>query len=250
MGCDLTIINEYVPDPNSPKKVVACYNPHGSFATGGICYAMAEFRLHPVISKLEGNLMAASVIFYVPIMRELLLILGCRDAGKKTIASLLEKNRSLGCSPGGTWEQLHTDSAQEQCFVMPNVGFLRLAMKHGRPVVPIYAFGENQLYTTYNIGLDFRKWLARKYHLGVSVATGRFGLPFPLLPHPTKVTIVSGLSVDLGPVNENPTVEELAVAFEKYSAELHRVFEKYKDVALPKAVAQKGFQVRWRAKED
>lgn len=247
LGCELTIINEYIPDPNSPRKVVACYNPHGSFATGGICYAMANFRLHPVLRKLEGNLMAASVIFYVPIMRELLMILGCRDAGKKTVASLLEKNRSLGCSPGGIWEQLHTDSRREQCFVMRNMGFLRLALKHGRPVVPIYAFGESQLYTTYDVGLDFRKWLARKCYLGVSVATGRFGLPFPLIPHPIKMTIVSGLEVDLGPPNPNPTAAELDAAFQKYSAELHRLFDKYKDRALPKAVAARGFNVNWRS---
>jgi diacylglycerol O-acyltransferase 2, plant len=111
----------------------------------------------------------ASVIFYVPILRELLLILGCRDAGKHTIEALLQANRSIGCSPGGVWEQLHTDSKKEQCFVMSNAGFLRLALKHGRPVVPIYAFGENQLYTTYDLNPSLRKWLAREMYLGVSL---------------------------------------------------------------------------------
>lgn len=97
-------------------------------------------------------------------------MLGCRDAGKKTIETFLDANRSIGCSPGGVWEQVHTDSKKEQCFVMTNAGFLRLAMKHGRPVVPIYAFGENQLYTTHNVNLPFRKWLAKKMYLGVSQA--------------------------------------------------------------------------------
>lgn len=82
------------------------------------------------------------------------------------------------------------------------------------------------------------------------MATGRFGLPFPLIPHPTKMTIVSGLSVDLGPPNPNPTPAELTIAFEKYSAELTRIFEKYKDSALPRDVAAQGFKVHWRSIHD
>ena len=45
---------------------------------------------------------------------------------------------------------------------------LRLAMKYGRDIVPLYAFGENSLYTTYDIGLGLRQWVARiegpKFH--------------------------------------------------------------------------------------
>lgn len=84
----------------------------------------------------------------------------------------------------------------------------------------------------------------------MSIATGRFGLPFPLIPHPTKMTIVSGLAVDLGPPNPNPTPAELTVAFEKYSAELTRLFEKYKKTALTPEVAARGFKVRWRSIND
>ena len=39
--------------------------------------------------------------------------------------------------PGGVWEQLHTNHMQEQCFVMKRMGFMRLAMKYGRDIVPL-----------------------------------------------------------------------------------------------------------------
>jgi hypothetical protein len=64
------------------------------------------------------------------------------------------------------------------------------------------------------------------------------------------MTIVSGKSVDLGPPNPNPTPAELTVAFEKYAAELDRIFEKYKNKALPKEVAANGFKVKWRSIDD
>lgn len=98
--------------------------------------------------------------------------------------------------------------------------------------------------------MGFRRWVARKFYLGVPVITGRLGLPFPLIPHPTKVTIVSGLPISLGPPNDEPTAAQLAEALEKYEAELIRLFDKYKATALPPAVAAKGFRVTWRGENE
>ena len=92
-GCSLTIINEFVSDVDDKRKYFACYGPHGAFATGSICYAMAEFRLHPLLKRLDGSLMAASVLFYVPFLREVLLVLGCRSASKSTVDALLGAGR-------------------------------------------------------------------------------------------------------------------------------------------------------------
>ena len=66
LGCSRKIIMEFVNDPKSDQRYVACYNPHGAYATAGICYAMSEFRLHPHLKLLNGNLVGASVLFYVP----------------------------------------------------------------------------------------------------------------------------------------------------------------------------------------
>lgn len=78
-GCSFSIIMEYVPPKDSPEKFVVCYSPHGAFSTCGICYAMPQFRLHPLLRHLKGTIMAASALFYVPFLRETLLVLGCRE---------------------------------------------------------------------------------------------------------------------------------------------------------------------------
>jgi hypothetical protein len=238
------------PPSGRGQAYVCCYNPHGAFATAGICYAMAEFRLHHNMRKLDGSLCGASALFYVPIVREILLLLGVRDASKRTMRALLAAKRSIGMQPGGVWEQLHTDHKKEQCFCMRKLGFMRLAMEHGMPIVVVYAFGENQLYTTHNVAYKLRRWVAETLYLGIPVITGRWGLLFPVIPHATPITIVAGQPIPVGPPNPNPSAAELKVIYDKYEQELHRIFNKYGKDALPRDVFERGLTLRWRASED
>lgn len=248
VGCTSEVFMEWQPEGDDPAQVVACYNPHGAFATGGICFAMGKWRLHPGLRRVNGTLVGASVLFYVPLLRELLMVLGVREANRETMHRLLSASKSIGMQPGGVWEQLHTDHRQERSFCMRNLGFIRLAMRHGLPLVPVYAFGENQLYTTWDFALGLRRALAERLRVGLPLISGAFG-PFPLVPHPTHITLVSGRPVPVGPPNPAPSDDELWEVLVKYEAELQRIFEKYKSYALPPGVAQNGFTLVWRGNE-
>ena len=98
---------------------------------------------------------------------------------QETLDRALRSGRSVGLSTGGVWEQLHTSHEQEALSLLPNLGFVRLAMRHGVPLVPTYAFGENALYKTHNFGMSWREWVALKLRVGLPLATGRLGGPFP-----------------------------------------------------------------------
>lgn len=82
------------------------------------------------------------------------------------------------------------------------------------------------------------------------MVTGRFGLPVPLIPHATPITIVAGKPIEVGPPNENPSPEQLNDLRGKYESELRRIFDTYKDIALPEDVARNGFRVNWRRPRD
>ena len=77
----------------------------------------------------------------------------------------------LGTTLGGIWEQLHTDHKKEQCFCMRKLGFMRLALEHGMPIIVVYAFGESQLYTTYPWAYNLRRWIAQNFYLGIPLIT-------------------------------------------------------------------------------
>jgi len=46
-----------------------------------------------------------------------------------------------------------------------HTGFLKLALLYGCPIVPYFAFGESDLYLTFNHGKEFQLWLASTYKI-------------------------------------------------------------------------------------
>mmetsp|Transcript_27874 Transcript_27874/g.56170 ORF Transcript_27874/g.56170 Transcript_27874/m.56170 type:complete len:291 (-) Transcript_27874:76-948(-) len=159
-------------------------------------------------SQLHVNFAAASVLFWVPVLREYLLLFGGREANRSTVKRLLAAGHIVAVCPGGVWEQVHTDRFEEKVFVQRNKGFLRLALEASVPVMPMYGFGENQLYSTSLAHLSWRQHIAKKYRVGLpwivpsrrlAWGFGRVGLglgPVPCtLPHPTHVVHVLGAPV-------------------------------------------------------
>ena len=83
--------------------------------------------------------------------------------------SLLANGHTIAVNPGGIWEMVNSDHGQEKMYMQKNLGFVRIAMEAGLPLLPAYAFGENQLFTTSRVGLGLRLWIARKLRVGVPI---------------------------------------------------------------------------------
>ena len=88
---------------------------------------------------------AASAVFAVPLWRELLLLFGWREASPGLAERMLRAGQSVVVVPGGIHEMVETTHEQDALRLQPNLGFVRLALRCGRPLLPIYAFGETQL---------------------------------------------------------------------------------------------------------
>ena len=151
-------------------------SPHGAFPVTQIGFALFAFRCDDTFRRYKIRSAGASILFYWPGIRELLLLLGVRDASRANLERLLAGGYSVTLVPGGIWEMVNTRADQEQVFLMRRLGFLRLAMRHGVPVVPIYTFGENQLFTVHQ---PLRVRLPGARTLGAKGVGG--ALPWPLL---------------------------------------------------------------------
>ena len=90
--------------------------------------------------------LGASVIFRIPMFRELLLWAGCVDASKATARKMLQSGKSLFIYPGGEKEQMLTRHQQQRAYIGTRKGYARLAVEHGVDVIPAYCFGETDLY--------------------------------------------------------------------------------------------------------
>jgi hypothetical protein len=91
------------------------------------------------------------------------------------------------CS-GGEKEQLMTKPNQHKIFLRTRKGFVKLALQYGTDLVPMYAFGENELYECSDFLMGFRQWLQRTLHIGIPVVFGRWNTLVPL-PRPMGIEV-------------------------------------------------------------
>ena len=241
--CGVTSEIRMPDDLSPPSPCVLTCAPHGVFAVGHLTYNIGRLRTEKRFRDFKALAGGASVLFYTPVVRELLLLLGAREATQETLDRALRSGRSVGLSTGGVWEQLHTSHEQESLSLLPNLGFVRLAMRHGVPLVPTYAFGENALYKTHEVGMGWREWIALRLRVGLPLATGRLGGPFP---HAAHHVYALGRPVPTGPPNADPTDAEVVAVLHRWLREMRRLFDEHKD-CLPPETAARGMSITIRS---
>jgi hypothetical protein len=79
------------------------------------------------------------------------IYIGIVDASRYVTRDLLEKGKhSIALCPGGATEALYAGRGRHTLYLKKRLGFVRMAMQTGTPIVPMYSFGENDTYTTLN----------------------------------------------------------------------------------------------------
>lgn len=195
--------------------IFACF-PHG-------CNSDYRIVMDAIIRQVAPNLverdnmryLAASVLFQIPIVRELTLWTGCIDASRNVADKALSQKKSLGIQVGGEAEQISTTYGKERVYLSKRKGFVKLAMRKGVPVVPVYVFGCNDSYYTYhattttgNHKFDWsfyklRYKLMKNFGVCIMVHTGLWGSW--MCPLPKKTTIVFGKPIRFQPKGKTTT---------------------------------------------
>jgi 1-acyl-sn-glycerol-3-phosphate acyltransferase len=191
---------------DSQQQYIFCSFPHGTCTASHLLTMTNGCGMLDKVHGGDRRDLCATVLFFVPIFREILLWLGCVDAGTRTAHHNLKCGRSILIFVGGEKEQLMTTPGVHQIFLNNRKGFVKLALEYGSPLVPMYAFGENEVfhvsklfmgtscycfifdsvsvfvdsfYTATMHDTGFRVWLQHKFQLGIPLLYGRWGL-FPL----------------------------------------------------------------------
>jgi 1-acyl-sn-glycerol-3-phosphate acyltransferase len=211
--------------------------PGAQFIIAGFPHGCgSEFRvlMEGIVQNVMPNIvqsnnyrtLAASVLFHIPLIRELVLWTGCVDANRKTAGKCLDRGRSLLILPGGEAEQILTTYGKEQVYLKSRKGFIKLGMRKGVPVVPMYVFGNSDLFHTSSFLLRPRKWLMKSFGVCIPICFGLFGT---LCPLPKTITIVFGSPLKFDMKGADPTDEELDVAHKTFCKELELLFDLHKD---------------------
>lgn len=204
--------------------VIACF-PHGTASDFRI---LMEGMLPQVFPNIHGRCrtLAASVLFYIPLVREISLWTGCIDARRKVAEKAMDKGRTIIVLPGGEAEQIRTVKGKEKVYIKNRKGFVKLAMRKNVPVVPVYVFGCSDLYETSNAFYNFRYWLMKNFGVCLTMHSGMFK---GACPFPVKNTIVMGNPLDFKMKGKEPTTEELDLAHEQFCKALETLFNENKE---------------------
>ncbi|KAJ3337510.1 Acyl-CoA wax alcohol acyltransferase 2 [Gonapodya sp. JEL0774] len=212
-----------------------------------------------VLPGLQTTVATISSNFWIPFAREWLLGRGFISAERKSLDYLMRgKNKRTGNAPclvvGGAQECDFFD-----CFVLafdfgpsdvlltaqlaePRTnklvlnkrhGFIRLALSSGTPIVPVYAFGENDLFRveTSPTLAQFYVWFRRVFGWVPLFLSIRGDDPFPLWYafREVPLRIVVGQPLEL-PHIPHPSHDDIFLWHTKYVERLSALYANYKDV--------------------
>jgi len=196
------------------------FHPHGVYpltcfwATRGPAFRQA-------FPGLDVDICGASVVFYAPFMRDICMWTGAREVSGTAIQTALRQKRSIMLVPGGQREMRHSEADPNiLTLVTRHRGFVRMALQHGTPLVPVLSIGETMLlqnvraprlqaYSLRTVGVGFPIW-----------PYGRWYSPLPN-PHPVLVIFGHPLVV---PKTDHPSQTLIEEVHEAYFKQLKAMF--------------------------
>lgn len=217
------------------RAYVLGYEPHGILPQGIVAFTRyARNRLPPGLKNTR--VLVSSAGFFVAIMRHLWWWFGCRPVSRAVFSTLLSRGVSVTLCPGGVKEVLYMGKGKEVVYLRRRHGFVKLAIQHGAPLVPVFAFGQSDMYTYIRPFLDWPKGMVSKNLYSTVtkqlayvplIAWGRLGLP---IPRATPLMIVVGKPIEVQKI-EHPSNEVVQEYLDKFIEEMSRVFYKHRKAA-------------------
>ena len=227
-------------DEQHRRPRLYCYHPHGMYAFGLFTLLFPEQSgieaARPILVGVASSLLS------IPVFGQICAMFGFIPASRRFIERLLKKlqrekeeiDYDLALVPGGIAEMLEHSDGHEDCkdvvetvFLRTRKGFVRLALKYGFDLVPVYGFGENATFKRYSFARKFRETISRYCRVVLQPFRGRY---FTLIPFNVPINVVIGSPIRLPPMitSSQPLPEEIDAAHKRYMLELHRLFEKHK----------------------
>ena len=223
------IPEEFIKEEAMPgaQFILAAF-PHGCGAEYRVLMDGCWDKIMPNIVGKHANLrtLAASVLFNIPILREMCLWTSCINASRKTAERALDRGRTLLVLPGGEAEQIMTSYEKELVYLSERKGFIKLTMRKRTSVVPMYIFGCSDYFYTSTLLYGIRYKLMKNLGICIPFCAGLFGSP--ACPLPKRTTAVFGKPLKFEMKGDEPTSDELDKAHALFTIELVALFDEHK----------------------
>ena len=212
-------------DPNAQYFVGS--HPHGTLIFQRMFWRSS--LLDPHFPSPRIRMLGASVLFRIPIVREMTLFFGAVDASRSNCERLLKKGCSVVVYPGGIDEMpLQGDGPNSAVRLRTRTGFIRMAIKDGVPVLPSFCFGELEAVSAVSpLPSGVAKWLQKTFRMSTTCFVGRWNL---FLPRRVPFTLCFGTPIPTKKVEGEKEMDaEVERVHSLYKAELRAVYEANKE---------------------
>ncbi|XP_072825277.1 2-acylglycerol O-acyltransferase 2-like isoform X1 [Vicugna pacos] len=223
-------------DPS--QNYLAGFHPHGVLSIGSftnLCTDSTGFT--SLFPSIYPHLTTMNMFFRVPFFRDTIMTVGLISSDKESCSHILSRNGGgnlLGITVGGTKETLNARPGSSRLVLRNRKGFIRLALMHGASLVPIFSFGDNDLFDQYENSSGFWwQWFNDKLYkmTGINIplfhGRGVFQYSFGLLPYRRPITTVVGTPIEVQKT-PHPSQEEVDRLHQRYLQELSDLFEAHK----------------------
>ena len=199
--------------------------PHGVIGLATLANVMND--VHGQLGALDYRLVTLASNFYIPLAREWLLWLGLISSDKQGILECLRQGKSVMIVVGGAAEALEIHKDYHGIVLDKRRGFVEIAIRAGAHLVPVFNFGENELYhvaTSNEPGTRVRDLQEKmKQYLGFTLPVvhgrGIWNYSFGLLPFRKPIVTVMGKPIPVVQCDK-PTPEMIAHYHELYKTAL------------------------------
>mmetsp|Transcript_8900 Transcript_8900/g.21702 ORF Transcript_8900/g.21702 Transcript_8900/m.21702 type:complete len:776 (-) Transcript_8900:809-3136(-) len=227
-----------------PDKVYMFgYHPHGVLSVGALLnFSTFATGFDVLFPGVDVRLLTMKVNFRIPFWRDFLLALGLQDVSAESICNNLQRGKSVALVPGGARESLESTVGSNVLILGSRKGFVKYAIKNGASLVPVYSFGETDLFGN----VELTGWKKRAQDkaqklmgFALPLIVGRAltggllhkvcGCNYGIFPFRTPVHSVVGNPI-VCPKVENPTQDEIDRYHQLYVRELKRIYEDWSAV--------------------
>ncbi|KAJ7780289.1 DAGAT-domain-containing protein [Mycena maculata] len=215
------------------------YHPHGIIGMGAVAtFATEATGFSAAFPGIRPHLLTLTSNFNIPFYRDVMLAMGICSVSKTSCSNILKSGpgSAITIVVGGAAESLSAHPGTADLTLRRRVGFIKMAIRHGADLVPVFSFGENDIYeqmpnehgtTVYRLQEKFKSVFG--FTLPLFHGRGLLNYNLGLMPYRRQIVAVIGRPIHVTQT-ENPSLEEVTAVQMQYIEELERIWNTYKDV--------------------
>ncbi|KAJ3787258.1 diacylglycerol acyltransferase-domain-containing protein [Lentinula aff. detonsa] len=220
------------------RPYVFGYHPHGIIGMGALAtFATEATGFSAAFPGIKPHLLTLASNFRMPFYRDIILAMGVCSVSKKSCSNILKSGpgSAITIVVGGAAESLSAHPGTADLTLRKRLGFIKIAIQHGADLVPVFSFGENDIYeqmpnqqgtTIHTLQKKFQSVFG--FTLPLFHGRGLLNYNIGLMPYRRQIVAVIGKPIHVEQCDK-PAIQEVMRVQQMYIEELTRIWNAYKD---------------------